>query len=49
MYPKLLDFQPLIMKSIDISLSRNSINPMIVTKGSDQVINLIYLFFLLVI
>ena len=40
MYPKLLDFQPLIMKSIDISLSRNSINPMVVSKGSDQVKNI---------
>ena len=37
MYPKLLDFKPLIMKSIEISLSRNSINPLIISKGSDQV------------
>jgi len=37
MYPKLLNFQPLVSTSIDIQLSRNSINPLIVNKGSDQI------------
>jgi len=34
-YPHLLDFKPITLKSIDIELSRNSINPMIVSRGSD--------------
>jgi len=34
-YPKILDFKPLISKSIDISLSRNSIQPLIVNRGTD--------------
>ncbi|EGR32513.1 tfiih basal transcription factor complex helicase subunit, putative [Ichthyophthirius multifiliis] len=34
-YPKILNFNPFMLKSIDIELSRNSINPIIVTKGLD--------------
>ncbi len=37
MYPRILNFKPLVSKSIDIKLSRNAINPIIVTKGVDQV------------
>ena len=36
-YPKMLNFQPAVVESFSISLSRNCICPMIVTKGSDQV------------
>eukprot|EP01016_Furgasonia_blochmanni_P002677 TRINITY_DN11043_c0_g1_i2.p1 TRINITY_DN11043_c0_g1~~TRINITY_DN11043_c0_g1_i2.p1 ORF type:complete len:831 (+),score=146.97 TRINITY_DN11043_c0_g1_i2:59-2551(+) len=35
-YPRLLDFKPVTSKSIDIRLSRNSISPIVVVKGSDQ-------------
>ena len=35
MYPKLLNFKPKIIKSINITLNRNSIFPIIVTRGSD--------------
>ena len=35
MYPKILDFKPYSMKSIDISL-RNCIYPMMVRRGVDQ-------------
>lgn len=34
-YPKILDFKPYTNKSIDIELTRNSIYPLIITKGSD--------------
>ena len=34
-YPKILDFVPFVNKSIDIELSRNSINPIFITKGED--------------
>ncbi len=34
-YPKMLDFKPYLCKSIDIELSRNSISPLIITKGID--------------
>lgn len=37
MYPKILDFKPFSMKSIEIVLSRNTINPLIISKGSDQI------------
>lgn len=36
-YPKLLGFTPLIAKSFEITLPRNSIAPLIVTRGADQV------------
>ncbi len=34
-YPKILDFKPHVVKSIEIELSRNSIQPLIITKGID--------------
>lgn len=34
-YPKMLNFKPLVNKSIEIELSRNSICPIIPTKGID--------------
>lgn len=36
-YPKMLGFEPVLLKSINANLPRNSISPMIVTKGNDQV------------
>ena len=36
MYPKILDFKPMVTESFDITL-RNCINPLIVSKGPDQV------------
>lgn len=36
MYPKILDFKPMVAQSLDITL-RNCINPLIISKGSDQV------------
>lgn len=36
MYPKMLQFNPVSMASFDMSLPRNSLCPIIVTKGSDQ-------------
>lgn len=36
LYPKLLNFKPVILKSIDIELTRNSISPMIIGSTSDQ-------------
>jgi DNA excision repair protein ERCC-2 len=35
MYPKILNFQPKVMKAFDIVLPRNAIQPLIVTKGVD--------------
>jgi DNA excision repair protein ERCC-2 len=35
LYPKILGFEPRVMKAFDIHLPRNAINPMIVTKGMD--------------
>ena len=37
-YPKILDFKPKVVKAFDIELPsfRNSIHPIIVTKGVDQ-------------
>jgi DNA excision repair protein ERCC-2 len=35
-YPKILNFKPFTIKSIDIELTRNSISPIIVTKGLDN-------------
>ncbi|XP_022090985.1 TFIIH basal transcription factor complex helicase XPD subunit-like isoform X1 [Acanthaster planci] len=37
MYPKILDFRPVTMASFTMTLARNCICPMIVTKGNDQV------------
>lgn len=37
MYPQLLDFNPVIMESFPMTLTRNSVSPMIVTRGADQV------------
>ena len=36
-YPKVLNFHPAVQESFSMSLSRNVIQPLIVTKGSDQV------------
>merc|ERR1719270_1178277 len=37
MYPKMLDFHPVIMASFTMTLARQCILPMIVAKGNDQV------------
>ena len=37
LYPKLLDFQPIIRASLPMSVFRHCLKPLIVTKGSDQV------------
>lgn len=37
MYPKILDFNPVVMSSFTMTLARPCILPMIVSKGSDQV------------
>ena len=37
MYPKMLNFTPIVSESLAMTLSRNCICPMIVTRGSDQV------------
>ncbi|KAG8325957.1 General transcription and DNA repair factor IIH helicase subunit XPD [Homalodisca vitripennis] len=37
MYPKILDFNPVIMSSFTMTLARPCILPMIVSKGNDQV------------
>nr|CAG4640640.1 EOG090X01B4 [Eulimnadia texana] len=37
MYPKILDFHPVIMTSFTMTLARPCILPMVVTKGNDQV------------
>ena len=37
LYPKLLDFQPIIRASLPMSIFRHCLKPLIVTKGSDQV------------
>ncbi|XP_064485042.1 general transcription and DNA repair factor IIH helicase subunit XPD-like isoform X2 [Ornithodoros turicata] len=37
MYPKILDFRPVVTASFTITLARPSICPMIVSKGNDQV------------
>jgi len=36
-YPKILNFEPKIAKSFDMTLSRSCICPMIITKGNDQI------------
>ena len=35
-YPKILNFNPKVCRAFDIKLPRNAINPIIVTKGMDQ-------------
>lgn len=37
LYPRLLNFTPVVSESFQMSLTRNCICPMVVTKGSDQV------------
>ncbi|KAH0478122.1 MAG: uncharacterized protein KVP18_004171 [Porospora cf. gigantea A] len=37
LYPKLLDFEPVVTESFPMSLDRDCIRPLIVTKGADQV------------
>ena len=34
-YPKILDYKPMVMKSIDIVLQRNTICPIVVSRGND--------------
>lgn len=36
MYPKLLNFNPIIVSSLSMSLIRPSLCPLIVSRGSDQ-------------
>lgn len=38
MYPKILDFVPSSVVEIGVTLSRNSVSPLIVTKGDDQML-----------
>uniref|UniRef100_A0A915LAG4 DNA 5'-3' helicase n=1 Tax=Romanomermis culicivorax TaxID=13658 RepID=A0A915LAG4_ROMCU len=37
MYPKILDFDPVIMESVPIKLARQCVLPVIVSRGNDQV------------
>ncbi|EFC41518.1 DNA repair helicase UVH6 [Naegleria gruberi] len=37
MYPKLLKFKPIISKSLEMTLTRECICPLVLTRGSDQV------------
>jgi DNA excision repair protein ERCC-2 len=37
MYPRMLDFHPVVMASFTMTLARQCILPMIVAKGNDQV------------
>ena len=37
MYPRLLDFQPVVMTSLSLSMARPAICPMVVARGNDQV------------
>uniref|UniRef100_A0A183CFM0 General transcription and DNA repair factor IIH helicase subunit XPD n=1 Tax=Globodera pallida TaxID=36090 RepID=A0A183CFM0_GLOPA len=37
MYPKILDFDPVVKASLSMTLARHCISPMIVSKGNDQV------------
>lgn len=36
-YPKILDFDPVVMSSFTMTLARPCLLPMIITKGNDQV------------
>lgn len=36
-YPKLLDFNPVLLESFPMSLARNTFSPLLVTRGADQV------------
>jgi DNA excision repair protein ERCC-2 len=35
-YPKILNFRPKLIKAFNIALPRNAIQPLILTKGADQ-------------
>lgn len=37
MYPKMLQFQPVVETSYPMTLQRNAFFPMVITRGSDQV------------
>ena len=37
MYPRILDFHPVIMSSFTMTLARQCILPMVVARGNDQV------------
>ncbi|KAL3094502.1 hypothetical protein niasHT_026268 [Heterodera trifolii] len=37
MYPKILDFDPVVKASLSMTLARQCISPMIISKGNDQV------------
>ena len=37
MYPRLLDFQPVVMISLPLSMARTALCPMVVARGNDQV------------
>ncbi|KAJ9097166.1 DNA-dependent ATPase of the nucleotide excision repair factor 4 complex [Naganishia friedmannii] len=37
MYPKMLQFQPVVQESYPMTLQRNAFLPMVITRGSDQV------------
>ena len=37
MYPKILQFQPVLKQSYPMTLTRNAFLPMVITRGSDQV------------
>lgn len=35
-YPRILNFEPILMKSLPISLDRNIMSPLVIARGSDQ-------------
>ncbi|KAI9217877.1 transcription factor TFIIH complex subunit Rad15 [Blastocladiella britannica] len=37
MYPKILQFTPILTRTYDMTLSRDSFRPLVITRGSDQV------------
>jgi DNA excision repair protein ERCC-2 len=37
MYPKILQFQPVVQESYPMTLTRNAFLPMVITRGADQV------------
>lgn len=37
LYPKLLDFAPVVSENLNMSMERECICPMVVTRGADQV------------
>ena len=42
MYPRLLDFTPVVMTSLSLSMARSALCPMVVARGNDQVRGFIF-------